>query len=82
MEPGRPAPCSVNSNMESSYVTDTAIIDAVAQNEDFRSIFATFIFQGRMVNVLWKVILSECLCYIVLNVYLVANWVILVLDTN
>ena len=29
-----------------------------------------------MVNILWKVILSECFCYIVLNVYLVSNWVI------
>ena len=28
-----------------------------------------------MVDVLWKVILSECFCYIVLNVYLLANWV-------
>ena len=31
--------------------------------------------QGTMVDVLWKVILSECFCYIVLNVYLLANWV-------
>ena len=33
-----------------------------------------------MVNVLWKVILSECLCYVALNFYLVANWVIEFLD--
>ena len=33
-----------------------------------------------MVNVLWKVILSECLCYVALNFYLVANWVIAFLD--
>ena len=33
-----------------------------------------------MVNVLWKVILSECLCYVALNFYLVANWVIVFLD--
>jgi len=28
-----------------------------------------------LVNILWKVILSECFCYIVLNVYLVSNWI-------
>ena len=36
--------------------------------------------QGRMVDVLWKVILSECFCYIVLNVYLLRNWVIFAIN--
>ena len=30
-----------------------------------------------MVNILWKVILFEWFCYIVLNLYLVAKWVTL-----
>ena len=42
----------------------------------------TFIFQGTMVDVLWKVILSECFCYTVLNVYLLANWVIFLLSRS